>query len=624
MKRRGFCVFWFLGLTATLPLSAQNSDSSGALHADLSRYYFKSPADEVAGRAELNTSMDQLSRLKGRIDSPSRMLGLMRDCDAAKKIFAKHEGYLHLRCSLDRKDPAACDADQSLESEFDAKSAFVAPEILAIPEDRLQGFFRQEPALEHYRFALSDIRRGDGHALPAAQESLLAQFDAQIAEWQYGLYQQIVGGISFGSVMTASGSLDVNRQRNLIAADPDPRVREEGTKRRYAGFASQRDLLAFALLHTVEAQNALAKAHHYADAPARKYESLYFEPQSTRKLLALMAEHGDVPKRFEKIRSQDIERGYHQKAQDWDMSAPAPGFSPPATSLSQARAVFHQAFAGMGEEYQKAFDALLDPANGRADILPGGAPNRYGGGFSVGFPGSTSTLFYGRYDGTFKDLSVIAHEGGHAVHRQFMNENNVLPVYADGPHFLFESFAQFNELLLADWMAEHAPNRELQLYYRERWLSIKGLDAFYGAQDALLEQEIYDGVAAGTVRNADDLDKLTVKIASQFSIFPAATPELRGRWAAQALMFEDPLYTVNYVYGGLLALKYFQLYSTRRDWFVPRYIALLKNGFNQSPAELLKNFLEIDVSNPSLLSDDLNLLNRRLNQLEHSGQIREP
>ena len=75
------------------------------------------------------------------------------------------------------------------------------------------------------------------------------------------------------------------RQRNLIAADPDGRVREEGFKRRYAGFASQRDLLAFALIHTVQAQNLLAKTHHYADAPARKYDSLYCKPEETRSLL---------------------------------------------------------------------------------------------------------------------------------------------------------------------------------------------------------------------------------------------------------------------------------------------------------------------------------------------------
>jgi oligoendopeptidase F len=65
-------------------------------------------------------------------------------------------------------------------------------------------------------------------------------------------------------------------------------------------------------------------------------------------------------------------------------------------------------------------------------------------------------------------------------------------------------------------------------------------------------------------------------------------------------------------------LKYYQLYSTRREWFVPRYIALLKNGFDQPPADLLSKFLNIDVSGSGLLSDDLEVLNRRLDQMEAS------
>jgi len=244
--------------------------------------------------------------------------------------------------------------------------------------------------------------------------------------------------------------------------------------------------------------------------------------------------------------------------------------------------------------------------------------DRYTSGFSVGLPGSTSMLFYGRYDGTFKDLSVIAHEGGHATHRQLMNANGVSPSYARGPHFVFESFAEFNELVLADFMAEHAATPELQRYYRERWMYIKGLDTFYSAQDALLEQAVYEGVSAGTIHNADDLDSLSLRIDAQFSQFPGSTPEVRSRWAMVDLMFEDPLYDVNYVYAGLLALKYFHLYSTRREWFVPRYVAMLKNGFNQPPADLLNKFLGIDLSGPGLVNDDLELLKRRLDQMEAS------
>ena len=52
---------------------------------------------------------------------------------------------------------------------------------------------------------------------------------------------------------------------------------------------------------------------------------------------------------------------------------------------------------------------------------------------------------------------------------------------------------------------------------------------------------------------------------------------------------------------------------------MPRYLSLLKNGFDRPPAELLRQFLEIDLSAPSLLDDDLRLLNQRLDQLEASA-----
>jgi oligoendopeptidase F len=612
--RRNWAIATIYALGA-LAFAQGGTPSPKPLSADLARYYFSTPKAEIDARSELNGALERLRQFQGKIDSASNLLAALRAYESVLTLAAKHENYLHMRCAMDRKD-AACADNQKLSSGVDAKTAFLGPEILAIPDSRLNGYLKEEPALAAYRFALAEIRRDAPHTLPTSEEALLQEFQPQIGDWQYDLYEQIVSGIQFGSVQTSSGALDVIRQRSLIASHPDPRVREEGFKRRFAGFASQRDLLAFSLIHTVQAQTLLAKTHHYVDAPARKYESLGFKPEDTRNLLALMAQHGDVSKRFERIRSQQIERGYKQPAKVWDLSAPEPGFTQPMVALADAGTVFHNAFAGLGPEYQAAFDALIDPVNGRADIVPGGAANRYSGGFSIGFPGTTSMLFYGRYDGTFKDLSVIAHEGGHAVHRSLMAANKVAPSYATGPNFLFESFAAFNELVLADFMAERSKAPELKRFYRERWMYIKGLDAFDGVKDALLEQAIYDGLAAGTIRTADDLDKLTLQVEGQFSQFAETTPELRARWATMSLMWEDPLYDVNYAYGGLLALKYFQLYTTRRDWFVPRYIALLKNGFDQTPAELLKKFLEIDLSGPQLLQDDLALLNARLQQME--------
>ncbi len=600
---------------------AQSTDVR--LSANLERYYFPSPSAELASRQELQSSLASLAKLRGKLgQGPQQLLAALRMLDEIRKLIGKHDGYLHVRCALDRTDTTCGDEDK-LDADVATAIAFVSAEILAIPAGRLASFYDSERALVAYRFTIDGIRRNEGHALPLPQQELLDRLTPEIAGWQYSLYDEILSQTNFGSVQTPAGPLDVSRQRNLIASNPDPQVREQGFRLRYAGFASNRDLLAFALLHTAEAGNELARAQSFPDAPARKYFELFFKPEDTRSLLDQMAKHGDVVKRFERVRANDIERDYHVAGGPWDMSAPAAGVLLPRVSVSDARAILHEALAGLGPEYQREFDALIDPVYGRADILPGGAPNRYRGGFSVGYSGSTSMLFIGNFDGTFKDLSVIAHEGGHAVHRSLMSSHGVAPAYAEGPSFLFESFAEFNELLLADYLARHASDPALRRYYLEQWIGIKGLDAFYGAQDALLAQTVYDGVKAGNLHGPDDLDHLTLNVDSQFSIWPEKEPAMRARWAAVSLAYEDPLYDVNYMYAGLLALKYFQLYSQRPDWFASHYLALLENGFDRPPAELLRNFLEIDLEGDSLLADDLQLLDKRLRVLE-SGSSTAP
>jgi oligoendopeptidase F len=591
------------------------SQGQQPLTADLARYYFASPEIELAARAELDQALRGLQSYEGRLDNGPNLLMALQAYEKVQTLYRRHDGYLHLRCARNR-DGAACGDEQQLQSTTAAQVAFLTPAILALGKPRLEALLVTEPRLTPYRFALEAMLRDSEHTLAKDLQACLDRVHPELADWQYDLYEQILAGISFGTVETQSGPLDVNRQRSRLATSPDAHVREEAFKHRYQGFLSQRRLIAFSLIHTVKAQNLLAQEHRYHDAPTRKYFGMELNPEQTKTLLNLMGQRGDVVKRFEKIRSSDFEEATKTSMHAWDLQALPPGLVIPAAPLSDVPRIFHEAFAALGAEYQSAFDDLLNPLSARADVVPGGMPGRYQGGFSIGFQGSMSILFFGRYDGTFKDLSVIAHEGGHAVHRALMSAHGLSPLYADGPAFLFESFAAFNELLLADYMAAHSTDPRLRRYYLEQWMGIKGLDAFYGAQDALLEQKIYDGVSSGSVQGADDLDKITDTVDSQFSIFPAITPELRNRWATASLMYEDPLYDVNYVYGGLLALKYYQLYSRDRNAFVARYVALLKNGFDGPPATLLKQFLDIDLLDSSLLADDLSLLDGKLKQLE--------
>ena len=189
-------------------------------------------------------------------------------------------------------------------------------------------------------------------------------------------------------------------------------------------------------------------------------------------------------------------------------------------------------------------------------------------------------------------------------------------MYADGPHYLFESFAILNELLLADYLYQHETNPVKRQYYLEQFLDGKGMALFFIAQDAALEQSIYEEVEQGSIESADDLDALTERINSRFDIWTNRHAELKMRWITNRLFYEDPLYDINYVYGSLLALKYYEMFTQAPGSLSKNYISLMSNGFDATPEVLLKKFLKIDLHDPDLVTSAVHILENKVRLLE--------
>lgn len=161
---------------------------------------------------------------------------------------------------------------------------------------------------------------------------------------------------------------------------------------------------------------------------------------------------------------------------------------------------------------------------------------------------------------------------------------------------MFESFAIFNELLFLDHLYKQAATDAQREYYLNAFLDDATFQIYGSAEETALESAIYRGVDDGTIKTAADLDALSVNVFAQYA--PASThdPSQPLYWARDRLFFTDPLYDVNYLYAGLLALAYFTDYERDAQGFSPQYVALLKNGFNDSPAALERRFLGIDLS----------------------------
>ncbi len=596
--------------SAAEPFVAIPPDQAAQYHLDFARHYFATPAAEVAARQALDARLKTLEALRGKVASSSAtLLQALRLEEQARIDFSRHLEYLHLRHAVDTRDEQSATDESALAAELARRTSFLDGELLALDAATFERFAAQTPALAPYWFAVEQVRRRREHTRPVAEEELLSTLGPLAAEWPSDLYDTLLDHVPFGTVATPAGPLDVRRQRAAIAQNADRQVREAGFMQRYAALATQQDLFAFTLLRLARSRNTLARLHHFETAADEAYFGSFLSSPEVDRLLAALADRADVYKRYQQRRADAAKASLGgADPHPWDI-LPAAGV-PPRFPIAEARQILTKSLAPLGPHFGAALAQLLDPKNGRLDVVSG--EHRASGGFSQGFIGVDSVFFTGGYDGSYNDLRVLAHEATHAVHRQLMSESGVSPLYANGPHFLFESFASFSEMLLADALeaAERDPAR--RRFFHEQFLDGKATVMFVAGPEAALEQAVYAGARDGTLHGPADLDALTQKIFARYSIWPEREPALRSHWMAIPLMYEDPFYDLNYVYAGLLALEYSALQKQDPQGFATRYTALLEHGFDAPPAELLWRYLAIDLDDRKLVTDALRVLEAKM------------
>jgi len=589
-----------LSQTAFEAIPKQNM---GMYHVDFARHFFASPEAEKAERAALYASLKQLESLKGRVAaSADNLLNAMQLNGNIQVLLHRHHSYLYLRHAINTNDDASINDDFKLNSEVNSGTAFLRQEVIQLDDRSLADFAAQKPALKAYLFAIDGIRRHRPFVLSQQEEEILDTTAPFNTMWQAELYDKI----SANTPIIPPKSQGRDR-------------REEAFKNDYAATGAQRDIYAFILTHLASARDKLATLHHFPDAPTEAYFESYWARAEVDNLLEQLAKQADLYKRYQLLRADHVKKVFgFDTVNLWDINVNPPGMPPPRFTIDEASRIIREALSPLGPDYGRELAALLDPANGRMDIVPGDHRKGGGGGFSLGFIGTDSVFFTQGFYGRYNDVRALAHESTHAVQRQLMTDNNVLPDYAEGPHYLFEGFAIFSEFLLLDYLYTHETDPSLKQYYLEQFFDGKGMEMFRVAPEVAVEHAVYDGVRKGSVKGADDLDSLTKKIYSRYSIWPERHDELKAEWIYIPLMYDDPFYDINYVYGSLLALKMFELYKSDPKHFAPPYIALMKNGFTAPPEELLKHYLNIDLQDPALLSGATKILKDKVDLLEQS------
>jgi oligoendopeptidase F len=584
-----------LVLAVTCGLAAQQGAADLPLEtARLSpTLYFPNDAGELSGRQALHAQVDTQVKALPTTDAAS-LVQVLNTAWTTIGALQRHAAYLRVQTLEDTQNDAAKDGYSAVTADQSVLQTAIDDRLRLVKTDEI-------PALGPYARLASRLQGDTARAFPL----------------EAARYRSRVTRPHERALADAFDALISSIPRTSGTNAPDPATRRAALAARDTAYDGAAPAAAAFIGAVVDAENRDAIAQGFANAAERQYRSLELTDNIVNQTLAAVAAQAGAYRAYQKVLAAHVTATLGVSAvlsTERDLGAVRPIDIP----SNEGRRLILDALQPLGRDYVDRFAALLDPANGRLD-LTGGA-HRARTATSVAVYDGPVALYVSSYSGTLASLSAIAHEGGHAIHRELMNASGSPLYQRNGPHDLMEGFALFNELLLYDHAAKIADTPSARTYALEHLLSTITFELFGSAEETVFERSLYTTTAGRAPLNRAQIDELYQAAIAPYESWSMSDVGRSRAWMQKPLLVEDPLYLVNYLYAAVVAVELLDRSSIDPD-FAQKYTALLRRGFDADASTLLAT-VGIARDDPKLIEAVAKFIEAKtaeLQRLYHAG-----
>jgi pepF/M3 family oligoendopeptidase len=290
----------------------------------------------------------------------------------------------------------------------------------------------------------------------------------------------------------------------------------------------------------------------------------------------------------------------------WDLFAPV-GQNDRTFSWEEAKEFIVTCFGSFSRELgmfaRLAFDNHwidAEPRNGKR-----------GGAFCMRIPSVEESRILVNFDGSFDQVSTIAHELGHAYHIECQRGKSYLQYLT--PMTLAETASIFCESIIIDASLKQATSTNEELSILETAL-IGDTQVIVDIFSRFLfetqvfkrreESELSADQLCALIRNAQ-------KAAYGEGLNPDHLHPYMWAWKPHYYRSDISFYNYPYAFGLLFSTGLFAIYQKRGDSFVPDFIDLLRNTGMDNAVDLASRF-EIDIRAPEFWISSLKVINKRI------------
>ncbi|MDT8284484.1 MAG: oligoendopeptidase F, partial [Thermovirgaceae bacterium] len=497
---------------------------------------------------------------------------------------------------------------ESLGVKASRAGAFAAPEILAIPDEKIAAFMREEKDLAMYSFFLEEISRQRKHILSPAEEALLAA-SGEVAHAPENIFSMLTNAdMTFPPIHDEDGNeTPFSEERyGIFIQSRDRRVREEAYRNLYGTFGQYRNTLSASLNAAIRSSLFYSRARGFSsnleaslngnDIPVSVYDSLI---SAVRGRLPLLHRYTDLRKK-----ALDLDQ-----ARMYDLYVPmAPEYRqdiPYGETLTMVR----EGLRPLGERYLAALDEGL--SGGWIDVYEN--RGKRGGAYCWGsYPTHPYILL--NYSNRLRDTFTVAHEMGHALHKYFSDRKQPY-VYAGHSIFIAEVASTTNESLLLEHLLASAAGRDERLFLLNYRLEQVRTTVFRQTMFAEFERIVHGMVENGEAPTAETFCKVWHDLnAAYYGPDMTLDPEIEMEWA-RIPHFYSPFYVFQYATGYSAATALSRLILERSEGAVERYMEFLERGKSAPAIEVLRD-AGVDMTLPEPVDRTLDLFEATLVEFE--------
>lgn len=403
----------------------------------------------------------ELKNYQGKIgESPEHLKKALELFLGIERKLAKLYTYAHLRHDEDITDDGnkiAYNRIITLLNDFQQESAWLEPELLALPDERL-AFLMNSPVLSDYRFHIEKIVRVKPHILSKEKEELLALSGKPLQAVHKAFSAMNDADFKFGTIMDGAGQECplTHGLYSLYIRSHDRELRKNAYLKLHGMYRDYENTLCELLHGEVQGHLFQAKARNYSSCLDA---ALFPKNIDTSVYHALIKAVNDGSKTLHKyIRLRKRLPGIEQ-LHLYDLNVPLTKEIEFKFSYQEAEEIVIESVAPLGSDYQNQLREGLK--NGRwVDRYEN--KNKRSGGYSSGCYDSMPYILM-NYRGTLRDVFTLAHEAGHSMHSLLSHKHQ--PYHTSHyPIFLAEVASTFNEDLLMRLLLQRAGSIDEKVY----------------------------------------------------------------------------------------------------------------------------------------------------------------